>query len=114
LIGSPDTFHSCSEIREFSDSWIRTGTSTDICRSRGYHDWDCHVGVRHSWCLEREVDPFSAPLAFVLDFLAWMHFKGYEYRTINVHRSAISSVLPYIDGLPIGQLPFVKQLLPKE
>ena len=47
----------------------------------------------------------------MLDFLAWMHFKGYEYRTINVHRSAISSVLPYIDGLPIGQLPFVIQLL---
>jgi site-specific recombinase XerD len=65
----------------------------------------------HSWCLKREVDPFSGPLAFVLDFLAWMHFKGYEYRTIHVHRSAISSVLPYIDGLPIGQLPLVKQLL---
>ena len=65
----------------------------------------------HSWCLEREVDPFSAPLAFVLDFLAWMHFNGYEYRTINVHRPAVSSVLPYIDGLPFGQLPLVKQLL---
>ena len=33
----------------------------------------------HGWCLERETDPFSAPLAVVLDFLAWMHLKGYEY-----------------------------------
>jgi hypothetical protein len=41
----------------------------------------------HCWCLEREIDPFSAHLAFVLDFLAWMHFKGYDYRTINVHVS---------------------------
>ena len=30
---------------------------------------------------------------------------------INVHRSAISSVLPNVDGIPVGQLPVVKQLM---
>lgn len=64
-----------------------------------------------SWCDKRQINPFSAPLASVLDFLAWMHHKNYEYRTINVHRSAISSVLPFIDGVPVGQSPVVKQLL---
>jgi hypothetical protein len=39
-----------------------------------------------------------------------MFSEGYQYRTINVHRSEISSVLPYIDGLPVGQFPLVKQL----
>ena len=64
-----------------------------------------------SWCSSREIDPFSAPLAAILDFLTWMYKEGYQYRTLNVHRSAISSVLPYIDGVPIGQLPIVKQLM---
>ena len=39
-----------------------------------------------------------------------MFHQGFQYRTINVHRSAISSVLPYIDGIPVGQNPLVKQL----
>ena len=64
----------------------------------------------NSWCLERSIDPFSAPLAAVLDFLAWMFFQGYKYRTINVHRSAISSVLPQVNGVSVGQIPVVKQL----
>ena len=64
-----------------------------------------------SWCLEREVDPFSAPLTAVLDFLAWMFQKGFQYRTVNVHRSAISSILPHIDGQPVGQTQLVKKLM---
>ncbi|XP_071137063.1 uncharacterized protein [Mytilus edulis] len=64
-----------------------------------------------SWCSSREIGPFSAPLAAILDFFTWMYKEGYQYRTLNVHRSAISSVLPYIDGVPIGQLPIVKQLM---
>lgn len=64
----------------------------------------------NSWCLERSIDPFSAHLASVLDFLAWMFFQGYKYRTINVHRSAISSVLRQVNGVSVGQVPIVKQL----
>jgi hypothetical protein len=37
-----------------------------------------------------------------------MYKEGYQYRTLNVHRSAISSVLPQFDGVPVGQLPIVK------
>ena len=32
-----------------------------------------------------------------------MYYEDFQYRTINVHRSAISSVLPYINKIPIGQ-----------
>jgi hypothetical protein len=49
-------------------------------------------------------------VAAVLDFLAWMYKEGYQYRTLNVHRSAISSVLPHFDGVTVVQLPIVKQL----
>ncbi|CAC5393932.1 unnamed protein product [Mytilus coruscus] len=53
-------------------------------------------------------DLFSAPLTAVLDFLAWMFQKGFQYRTVNVHRSALSSILPHIDGQPVGQTQLVK------
>ena len=56
-----------------------------------------------SWCCEREITPISASLSQFLEYLSWMYENKYEYRTINVHRSAISSVLPPLDGAPIGQ-----------
>lgn len=40
-----------------------------------------------------------------------MYDNGFQYRTINVHRSALSSVLPHIDGNPVGQTLLVKRLL---
>lgn len=49
------------------------------------------------WCLERQTDPFSVSISSVLEFLSWLHHSGYQYRTINVHRSAISSVLWDVD-----------------
>ena len=81
-------------------SW-KSGTKSSY--DSAWKKWD-------SWCVSRQVNPFSAPLATVLDFLAWMLHQGFQYRTINVHRSAISSVLPYIEGIPVGQNPLVKQL----
>ena len=63
------------------------------------------------WCLEQSLDPFSAPLNAVLDFLSWMFYEGFQYRTINVHRSAISSILPHINNEPVGQNHLVKTLM---
>lgn len=47
----------------------------------------------------------------MLEFLSWLHHSGYQYRTINVHMSAISSVLPFVDNLPVGQHYLVKHLM---
>lgn len=47
----------------------------------------------------------------MLKFLSWLHHSGYQYRTINVYRSAISSVLPFVDNLPFGQHYIVKHLM---
>ena len=64
-----------------------------------------------SWCCEREITPISASLSQFLEYLSWMYENKYEYRTINVHRSAISSVLPPLDGAPIGQNFLVSKLM---
>jgi hypothetical protein len=65
----------------------------------------------HSWCLGRETDPFRPSLADLTGFLAHSFDEGLEYRTINTYRSALSGVLPPIDGFPVGQHPLVIRLL---
>ena len=50
-------------------------------------------------------------LTNVLDFLALQFHEGKEYRTVNVYHSALSAVLPLIDGHKAGSHPLVCQLL---
>lgn len=64
-----------------------------------------------SWCDRRGNDPFSAPVAQVLEFFTYLFYEGFQYRTINVHRSTISSVLPYVNNQTIGQHHLVKMLM---
>jgi hypothetical protein len=56
----------------------------------------------------REVDPFSAPTTQILEFLTYLYYERFQYRTINVNRSAIFSVPPHVSNLPIGQHYLVK------
>ncbi|KAK3093023.1 hypothetical protein FSP39_010166 [Pinctada imbricata] len=73
------------------------------CRNgtnRAYQSaWSKWVG----WCRERQITPFSASLSQFLEYLSWLCENNFEYRTINVHRSAISTVLTHVDGTPMGQ-----------
>ena len=54
-----------------------------------------------SWCCEREVNPFTS-ITEILNFLAFLYEKGYEYSSINYHRSVISAYHVHIDNNPIG------------
>ena len=64
------------------------------------------------WCSQQvNVNPLSPSLTNVLDFLALQFHEGKEYRTVNVYRSALSAVLPLIDGHKAGSHPLVCQLL---
>ena len=56
----------------------------------------------HSWCVGREIDSFCPSLADITSFLAQSFSEGLEYRTINTYRSALSGVLPPIDGFPLA------------
>ena len=65
-----------------------------------------------SWCSQRRfINPLSPSLTNVLDFFTTQFHEGKEYRTINVYRSALSAVLPLIDGQKAGSHPLVCQLL---
>ena len=76
-----------------TQSW-RLGTKSAYNSS--WEKWSC-------WCKQRSLDPFSATVEEVLNFLTELHLQGYAYRTINGYRSAVSAWHEGIGGVPIGQ-----------
>ena len=63
------------------------------------------------WCNQQHSDPVSGPISEVVNFLAHMFKEGYQYRSLNAYRSAISSVHEKVDGYEVGQHPLVSRLL---
>ena len=64
-----------------------------------------------SWCDQRSVDPFSASLADIVQFLTDLHVEGKEYSTVNTYRSAISMSHVSVDGVVVGKYPTVCRLM---
>lgn len=65
----------------------------------------------HSWCSQREINPYSATLNDCIEFLTSLYNAGLKYRTIAGYRSMLSVLLPQVDKFPIGQHPDVIRLL---
>ena len=63
------------------------------------------------WCSERDSNPISGDISEVVNFLAHLFEKGYQYRSLNSYRSAISSVHEKVDGYEVGQHPLVTRLI---
>ena len=63
------------------------------------------------YCSEFGFSPTSPTLNNILDYLAHLFKLGYKYRSINVHRSALSSTLKPIQSYQVGQHPLVKRLM---
>ena len=63
------------------------------------------------WCSKRDSDPVSGAVSEVVNFLAHLYREGYQYRSLNAYRSAISSVHERVDGYEIGQHPLVSRVM---
>ena len=63
------------------------------------------------WYSERGRDPVSGPIADIANFLAYLHEEGYQSRSLNAYRSAISSVHDSVDGVEVGKHPVISRLL---
>ena len=61
--------------------------------------------------MEREINPVSCNLNFVLEFLTDLFYQNYQYRTINVYRSTISASHLPIDGSPTGSHPLISRFM---
>ena len=63
------------------------------------------------WCTERNANPLHAPVGSVVEYLSDLCHEGLSYRTINCHRSAISSYHVQVDGHPVGQHALVQKVM---
>ena len=64
-----------------------------------------------SWCSEKQIDPYSATLKQISDFLASLFDSGLQYRTISGYRSMLSAVLKPIENHLVGQHPYITRLI---
>ncbi|XP_078311211.1 uncharacterized protein LOC144618622 [Crassostrea virginica] len=80
-------------------------------RSGTQKDYSCKFKQFSSWCCLREIDPYSASLVEVANFLTDLYTKGLQYRTIAGYRSMLSSVLPPVDNVAVGQHPYIIRLI---
>ena len=94
------------------------GVSTDAA-DLILHSWRTKTNSNYNsarqkwaqWCDNRAHNPFSAPIASFLGFLAHQFALGRVYRSLNVYRSAVSSTHLPVDGFPLKQHPLVTRLL---
>ena len=56
-----------------------------------------------SWCNERQVNPFQAPVNFIINFLSKKFDKVLQYKTLNCLRSPISAYHFLINGMSVGK-----------
>ena len=73
--------------------------------------YDCAWTKWNSLCNRRKVNPISATVKDILTFLSDQFDNNLQYRTVNVLRSAISSIHPWIESKPVGQHPLVIRLI---
>ena len=73
--------------------------------------YNCAWSKWSSWCNRRKINLISAAIKDILTFLSDQFDNNLQYRTVNVFRSAISSIHPWIEGKPVGQHPLVTRLM---
>ena len=59
------------------------------------------------FCQNESVDPTSTCVDSMLSYLQYLFDKGFAWRSIGVHRSALSSILEAHKPVPVGQHPLV-------
>ena len=96
-----------------------TGLSDEVCEIL-QSSWQPTTQKRYNgpwtlwshWCLQRNLDPFSAPVIDVLTFLTeQFKTRGLAYRTINVYKACISQIHNPVEGQQLGSLPIVVRFM---
>ena len=81
------------------------------CRTSTRKSYKSALGKWIHFCSRRETHPTRTDVTTILGFLAKEFLSGSQYSNLNIARSAVSAVLPPIDGIPVGSHPLVKRLM---
>ena len=66
------------------------------------------MSIVASWCCERQIYPFQNTVENITSDLCK---RGYEYRSVNNYRLAISAMHAGIEGEKVGQNPLIKLIM---
>ena len=102
----------------FRQSLSEQGLSTEVkallsasWRHGTHKNYDSALRKWERWCADANTSPIRSSLNSVLSFLTHQFQMGLSYRSVNLYRSAISSIHPRIDGFTMGTHPLVTRLL---
>ena len=95
-----------SQSRAFQLKLVKELLSAS-CRHRTHKNYDSAWRKWERWCADANTSPIRSSLNNVLSFLTHQFQMGLSYRSVNLYRSAISSIHPKIDGFTVGTHPFV-------
>jgi len=65
----------------------------------------------YNFCIDRNADPFIPQVDIVVNYLSNLYESKFGYSYINTARSALSSVLPKMNGCKIGEHDLVVRVL---
>ena len=104
-----------AHLRESFESRGISSQASDLLlsswRSKTQSNYNSLFTKWTDWCHQWDRNPLVGPVEDVANFLANLYEKGYQYRSLNAYRSAISSVHAEVDGQPVGQHPLITRLL---
>lgn len=90
------------EARELVAASWRSGTEKEYTYQ--WRKWQ-------SYCRKHSVQPLTPSIEQIVNFLTSLYKQGLQWSTINTARSALSSTIPPINGVPVGQHYMVSRLL---
>ena len=64
-----------------------------------------------AWCQNKNINPLSASISDVIEFIISGFQSGLQYSTLNSLQLALSATLPSCEGVPVGQHPLIARLL---
>ena len=81
-------------------------------RQSTHKQYQTYIVAWHVFCATTGVSPTSPTIPQVIDYLEHIRTtRSLGYSALNTARSALSSILPLINAIPIGQHPLVKTYL---
>lgn len=107
-----------SGVETLRQRFVAKGLSEDVakvmlasCRDSTHKQYESSWKAWASWCDKKSIDPISAPVNMILEFLVECEAKGLAYRSLGVYRSAISHYHEPVVGRPVGEYPEISRLM---
>ena len=78
-------------------------------RDSTHKQYNTYISAWLDYCKKHQVSPSAPTIPQALDFLECLRVdRNLGYNAMNTARSALSSLLPHLDGIPFGQNSHVK------